>query len=223
MKIAPEINYIGISPNKNVFPKISPNSENIITKVSQDTIPRMQKERAFIDALTIAQSSRDIIQKALNISSQLMSLVANAMATGRINKDQLSDHLQSINSIIGNYGEIISTPISSGVQPQVYQVHNDQIRTNENFTGLRDMAVDIQSGKTVTPKDFEPITKNLNTIATELDVKINNYLKKLGSTIKNNNFRELSRSTSSIILNKPVYALETQGNINYEITRKLTI
>ena len=219
MKIMPEINYTGMRTNVNVLPKISLNNENLNTKVSQETIPRMQRERAFIDALTIAQSSRDLIQKALNISAQLMGLVSDAMATGRINKDQLSNQIQSINSVIGNYGEIVSAPISGNSEPIRYE----QIMINENFTQLRDMANDIQAERPVAPKNFEPVVTNLNIIASEFDVKINNYLKDLGSTNKNNNnFQELSRNTSTIILNNPMYALETQGNINYEITRKLT-
>ena len=221
MKITPEINYNNIRPNGNVFPKTSPSNENLNVKVSQDTISRMQRERAFVDALTIAQSSRDLIQKALNISSQLMGLVSDAMATGRINRDQLSNQMQSINSIIGNYGEMVSAPISSGTAPQA---HNEQIRVNESFNQLRDRADDIQAGRTVAPKDFEPIRINLNRTTSELDVKIESYLKELGGANKNNNnFQELSRNTSSIILKNPVYALETQGNINYEVTKKLTI
>ena len=219
MKITPDVNYTGIRTNANVLPKISPNNEILNAKVSQETLSRMQRERAFIDALTIAQSSRDIIQKALNISAQLMSLVSNAMATGRIKTEQVSNQMQSINSIIGNYGEIVSAPISNNTRP----ISNEQIGVKENFIQLRDIAVNIQAGKSVTPKDFEPITKNLNKTASELDVKINNYLKHLGSTNKNNNFQELSRNISAIILNSPEYALKTQGNINYEITKKLTI
>jgi cytochrome c-type biogenesis protein CcmH/NrfF len=220
MKITPEANYISIRTNENVLPRVSPSNANLNARASQDTVSRMQRERAFIDALTIAQSSRDIIQKALTISSQLMGLVSDAMATGRINQDQLSSHIQSINSIIGNYGEIVSTPITNDVQPQV---RNEQVRVNENFTQLRDMAVGIQSGRLPGPKDFEPVTKNLNAISSELDVKINNYLRDLGSTSRNNNFQELSRSTGAIILNNPVYALVAQGNINNEIAGKLTI
>ena len=217
MRITPEVNYTNIRTNEIVLPKISPNNEILNAKVSQETIPRMQRERAFIDALTIAQSSRDLVQKALNISAQLMGLVSDAIATGRVNRNQLSDQIQSINSIIGNYGEVVSTPINNSTP-----VRYEQIRTNENFTQLRDMAADVQSGRTVAPKDFEPITTNLNKIVSELDVKIDNYLKNLGSTNRNNNFQELNRSTSAIILNNPMYALETQGNINYEITRRLT-
>ena len=220
MKITPEANYISIRTNENVLPRVSPSNANLNARASQDTVSRMQRERAFIDALTIAQSSRDIIQKALTISSQLMGLVSDAMATGRINQDQLSSHIQSINSIIGNYGEIVSTPITNDVQPQV---RNEQVRVNENFTQLRDMAVGIQSGRLTGPKDFEPVTKNLNAISSELDVKINNSLRDLGSTNRNNNFQELSRSTGAIILNNPVYALVAQGNINNEIAGKLTI
>jgi hypothetical protein len=220
MKITPEVNYTGIRPNGNALPKIAPNSGDLTAKVSPETISKMQKERAFIDALTIAQSSRELIQKALSISAQLMSLVSDAMATGRIKTEQVSNQMQSINSIIGNYGEIVSAPISSNTQPSV---NPEQIRVNENFTGLRDMAANIQSEKSVAPKDFEPIRANLNKITSELDVKINNYLKDLGSTNKNNNFQELNRNTNTIIINNPVYALEAQGNINYEITRKLTI
>jgi hypothetical protein len=151
-----------------------------------------------------------------------MGLVSDAMATGRINKDQLSNQIQSMNSIIGNYGEIVSAPISSEIQAPI---RYEQVRINENFTNLRDMAVDFQSGRSFTPKDFEPATINLKTITSELDVKINNYLKDLGSTNKKitNNFQELNRNTGIIILTNPKYALETQGNINYEITRKLTI
>ena len=67
----------------------------------------------MIDALAIAQSSRDLVQKALNISSRLMSLASEAMITGRVNMDELAGQMSSINGSMGNYGERVSVPVEN--------------------------------------------------------------------------------------------------------------
>lgn len=225
MKITTDVNSAGLRPTGNVLPRSSADNRNINTsdaKVAQEVIARMQREKSLVDALAIAQSSRELVQKALNISSRLMSLASEAIITGRVNMDELSSQMSSINGSMVNYGESVTVPVQGTPAP----VDNVQVKLDESFARIKERAGEMVAGKPVTKKEFEPIAVNLKGIAFELDTKINNYSAELGSVRKiediNFNYAGLNKSTADMVISKPVSALEVQGNINYEMAGRLT-
>jgi len=227
MKITPDVNSAGLRPPGNVVPRSSA-SRNINTsdaKVAQDVIVKMQRDKSYIDALAIAQSSRELVQKALNISSRLMSLASEAMITGRVNMDEVSSQMSSINGTMGSYGERVS--VSAPVEGVPVPADDVQRRLDESFARLKDRAAEMISGKPVEKKDFEPVEIKLKEIASEIDVKINSYTAELGSVKKiedfNFNYSGLNRNTADMVLNNPAKALATQGNISYDMAGKLTM
>lgn len=226
MKITTDVNSAGLRPPGNVVPRSSADSRSFNTsdaKIAQDVIVKMQREKSLVDALAIAQSSRELVQKALNISSRLMSLASEAMITGRVNMDELSSQMSSINGSMGTYGERVSVPVEGTPVP----VDNVQVKLDESFARIKERAGEMLAGNAVAEKDFEPITVNLKEIASVIDVKVNTYSAELGSVKKiedfNFNYSGLSKNTTDLVVNNPVKALEAQGNISYEMAGKLTL
>jgi hypothetical protein len=192
-------------------------------KVAQDVIVKMQREKSLIDALAIAQSSRELVQKALNVSSRLMSLASEAMITGRVNMDELSSQMSSINGSMGSYGERVNVPVEGTPVP----VDDVQVKLDESFARLKEKGAELQKGKMVPAEDFEPVAVKLKEISSEIDVKVNSYSAELGSVKKiedfNFNYPGLNKSTAEMVIGNPVRSLEVQGNINYEMAAKLTM
>ena len=228
MKITTDVNSAGLRPPGNVVSRSSSDSRSINTsdaKAAQDVIVKMQREKSLIDALAIAQSSRELVQKALNISSRLMSLASEAMVTGRVNMDEVSTQMSSINGSMGNYGERVSVSVPAEGTP--VPVDNVHVKLDESFARIKERAGDMLAGKPVDKKDFEPITVNLKEITSEIDVKISSYTAELGSVKKiedfNFNYTGLNRNTADIVVNNPARALVAQGNISYDMAGKLTM
>jgi len=226
MKITMDVNSAGLRPPGNVLPRLSANNRSVNTsdaKVAQEVIIKMQREKSLIDALAIAQSSRELVQKALNVSSRLMSLASEAMITGRVNMDELSSQMSSINTSMGSYGERISVPVEGTPVP----VDNVQAKFDESFARIKEKAGEMFSGKPVTEKDFEPATVNLKEIAVEIDTKVNRYSTELGVVKKiedfNFNYPGLNKNTAEMLIGNPTLALEAQGNISSEMAGKLTM
>lgn len=228
MKITTDVNSAGLRPPGNVVPRSTADSRSINTsdaKVAQDVIVKMQREKSLIDALAIAQSSRELVQKALNISSRLMSLASEAMITGRVNMEEVSSQMSSINGSMGSYGERVSVSVPAEGTP--IPVDNVQVKLDESFARIKDRAGEMLAGKAVEKKDFEPITVNLKEITSELDMKISSYSAELGGVKKiedfNFNYTGLNKNTADIVLNNPAKALVAQGNISYDMAGKLTM
>jgi len=225
MRITTDVNSSGLRPTGNVLPRSSTDNRGSSVsdaKLAQDVISKMQRDKSVIDALAIAQSSRELVQKALNVSARLMSLASEAMVTGRVNVDEVSSQVSVINGSIGSYGESISVPVQGTPVP----ADNVQKRLDESFARIKERAEQMISGKPVAKKEFEPVTANLEGIGSELDVQIKKYSAELGSIKKiedfNFNYRGLNKNTAELVVNNPAGALESQGNINYEMAGKLT-
>lgn len=211
-------------PAGNVSPRSSTDSRSSISdaKLAQDVIAKLQRDKSVIDALAIAQSSRELVQKALNVSSRLMSLASEAMTTGRVNVEEVSTQVSVINGSMGSYGESFTVPVQGTPAPG----DNMQKKLDDSFVKLKEKARQMVSGTPVTQKDFEPAAAVLKELGSELDVQIKKYTADLGITGKiedfNFNYQNLNRNTADLVVNNPVKALETQGNISYEAAGKLT-
>lgn len=224
MKITTDVGSAGLRPPGNVLPRSSTTNRSMDVsdaKVAQDVIVKMQRERSLIDALAIAQSSRELVQKALNISSRLLSLASEAMITGRVNMDELSSQMSSINGSMGSYGERVAVPVEGTPVP----VDDVQVKLDESFARLKEKGAELQSGKMVAAEDFAPLTVKLKEISSEIDVKVKSYSAELGSVkrIEDFNYPGLNKSTADMVIGNPGLALEAQGNINYEMAAKLTM
>jgi len=225
MKITTDVNPAGIRPGGNVSPRSSTENRSINAsdaKLAQDIIAKTQREKSLVDALAIAQSSRDLVQKALTVSSRLMSLASEAMITGRVNTDEVARQMSSINNSMGNYGESVFAPAGHNTYPE----EDTKEKFIQNYRQLREKGLVLLSGKPVEKNEFEPITANLKGTVKEMDSKIKNYSAELGKVKitdhQNLNYPRVNKNTAESVINNPAKALVSQGNINYEIAGKLT-
>jgi hypothetical protein len=226
MKITTDVNSAGFKPAGNVLPRPSNGAENrsnVLSdaKFSQDVIVKMQRERSIVDALAIAQTSRDLVQKAINISSRLMSLVSEAMLTGRMDTNEVRSQMSGIQGSMGKYGETVSVPIGNSAPP----ADELQLKIDKSFARLKEKATDMVSGKPVAEKEFKSIASDLKGAASEIDLRIKKYSAEFGRKIENVNFnyQGLNKSTADFVLKNPDKALMSQGNINNEMAGKLTM
>jgi hypothetical protein len=226
MKITTDVGSAGLRPPGNVLPRTSANNRSMDVsdaKIAQDVIVKMQREKSLIDALAIAQSSRELVQKALNVSSRLLSLASEAMITGRVNMDEVSNQMSTISSSMAGYGESVAVPVEGTPVP----VDDVRVKLDESFVRLKERGAQMLNGSRVAGEDFVPITADLNEIASKIDVKVNKYTAELGNVKRiedyNFNYSGLNRSTADMIAGNSAGALEAQGNINYEMAAKLTM
>jgi len=228
MKITTDVNSAGLRPAGNVSARSSTSSRSMNVsdaKIAQDVIVKIQRDKSYIDALAIAQSSRELVQKAMNISSRLMSLASEAMITGRVNMEEVATQMSGIPDSMGSYGERVSVSIPVEGKPAV--VDDIQVKLDESFARLKERASEMISGKPVEKKEFEPIAANLKELSSEIDVKINSYSAELGSVKKiedyNFNYPGLNKNTSDQVINNSGQALLAQGNISNDMAGKLTM
>lgn len=75
-------------------------------------IGNLSAKRTQLDALIIAQVSKNVLDKALVISSRLKSIASAAFLTGRIDNEEVMTQLSHIQGTMSQYGERVLTPIS---------------------------------------------------------------------------------------------------------------
>ncbi len=225
MKITPDVNPIGIRPGGSVLPRSSSENRTAVSdeKVAQDVIAKIQRDKSLADALAIAQSSREMVQKAITISMRLMSLASEAMVTGRVNMDELATHMSSINGSMGNFGERVSVTVSGGQMP----VKETVVNIDDQLKNLGSKTMDMIEGKKVESREFEPVVENLRAAASEIDAKIKRYSGELGVSGAAINFgadySALNSKTAASIVGSPGSALAAQGNINYDMAGRVTM
>ena len=224
MKITTDVNYAGMRPAASVSSRIQvPSAVNTNIQNNQltnDMTARLQRDRAMMDALTIAQSSRALVQKAMDISARMRTIAFQAMTTGSVNMQELGNEIASIQGTMQTYGEIVSVPVSDSgnrnVPPPEFM---DQVKN------MKSAAEQLASGGNVNPDSFTRISSSLSAIAAQSDIKINNMAAYLGSSGKNlsavHNGGTASEAAELIVTN-PEMSLTVQGNINPEVVKSLT-
>lgn len=223
MKITTDVNYAGMRPagsvstRTQVIPAVNTTAQN--NQLTNDMTARLQRDRAMMDALTIAQSSRALIQKAMDISARMRTIAYQAMTTGSVNVQELGNEISSIQGTMQTYGEIVSVPVSdSGTRNVLPPEFENQVKRLN--TGSEQLA----SGGRVDPEFFTQVRGNLASIASDTDNKIRDMAAQLGVSVKSMS-AELSGGTAAaaeMIVTNPEMSLTVQGNINPEVVKSLT-
>ena len=102
-------------------------------------------ERALGDALSIAQMSQNIIQRAMTISLRLKSIAASAMASGRVNTQELATTLSEMRSTLGRYGEQVAAPAQIAAASSVKIPDMPDI--SDEIRSLREISAGFQEGR----------------------------------------------------------------------------
>ncbi len=220
MKITMDVNFAGSRPAGDVSARISarretgrPESDRAF---AEKFAAKLQRDRAIADALAIAQSSRQIIQKAMDASYRLRAIAFEAMTTGRVNMDDLAVEVAGIRGDLAGYGESISVPVDrSSPAARTGEV------VGESLQKLADYAVELESGRMVKPDLFTAVANDLKPVIQETDVEIKSYASQFsGARIMNSStdYVKLNSSTAGLITGNPATGIAAQGNLSSEIT-----
>ena len=223
MKITTDVNA-GMRPTGSVSSRtqVQPteSTANRNSQLTTDISAKLQRDKAMIDALTIAQSSRTLVQKAMDVSARMRTIAYQAMTTGSVDTQELGNEIAGIQGTMQTYGEIVSIPVSNTAGKTVLPPE-----FSNEMTKMRTAAQQIASGEKADPELFTQSGSRLSAIAAKADKKISDMAASLGSSAKNLyalNSKNPVSGTADMIVNNPEMSLTVQGNINPETVKVLT-
>lgn len=186
---------------------------------------RLGIERSLGDALSIAQMSQNVIQRAISISQRLKSIAATAMATGSVNTQALTEAMYDIRSAMGNYGEQVPNPVQPVTAPSAKIIEMPDI--HGTLSTVRDIAANIGGGDFDQTLQLQDAGKSLAghlksfRIAEE---RITSLMKETTAgyaTVSGIRSAELLGQIKSAMETNPDHALSIQGNINHATAVRL--
>lgn len=186
------------------------------------SVNRTAVERTLGDAFSLAQMSQNIIQRAMAISFQLKSIAASAIASGRINTQELATTLSEMRSAFARYGEEVAAPAQATVQSSV-KIPD----INEEIQSLHEISAGFQEGRFDRFAAIEGVINRLGdklaASATAGDaiaalMKGKGIAGQLEQPVHPGTL--VARVTEKIV-SSPASALAAQGNINYMAADRL--
>lgn len=228
MKITEDINLVNnrlsnINSGRNVTTAAKRNNIASDSKIQNQIAKGLQRERVQIDALIIAQVSRDIIQKAITISARLQSVASEAFTTGEIDILEIQNQVSFIEKDIADYGGTLASPVNVPI-PNQTEKGNALI---EQFNMLKNSGQDLAAGEKVNPWIFEKITENLTKEYDSLGKSIDAYYSALKTTTIGSSGADeaevAGNNLTRAITQNPSQALYAQGNLNQEVAGNLAM
>ncbi|HOP61978.1 MAG TPA: hypothetical protein PK358_06275 [Spirochaetota bacterium] len=225
MKITTDVNFAGSRPARDAVARISTRSgagkAESDRAFAENFSEKLKRDRAMADALAIAQSSRQIIQKAMDASSRLRSIAFQAMTTGKVNMDDLNMEIAGLREAFAGSGESVAIPVdrSSPAAQRTGEMLGGSIRKLGEYAG------EMASGKPVNPELFTAVINDLKPAAEESDARINAYVSKFPGVRTMNgtaDYVSLNRETAGMITGNPGAGMSAQGYLNPEPAGILT-
>ncbi|HOD15086.1 MAG TPA: hypothetical protein PK307_05370 [Spirochaetota bacterium] len=195
------------------------------TRSSSPVLNRAGFERALGDAFSIAQMSQNIIQRAMTISSQLKSIAANAIASGRINTQELAATLSEMRSALGRYGEQAAAPPQINAPSSVKIPEIPDI--SAEMKSLREISTGFQEGRFDRVSEIDGVIGRLgDKLAASVAAgdAIAGLMKGTGDAGRLEQPvppGALAARVTEKIVSNPGTALAAQGNINYTTADRL--
>lgn len=231
MKITRDVSDLGIRHGRNAdVPRTTgssaKNQETIRTQMSpaqQQGGTRPAFDRAMGDALTIAQVSHSLVQKAIAISSELRAIAAEALNTGKVNRALLDNTIASVNTIITDYGKQVVAPVAADANPHL----GEMPRSMGVLQDLEQNGRLIASAPAEADKNIENVRKSLDLhslgIISHVDSLADDLQNAYGLTGGKTAGEQETKAarTSSLIAANPAGALVAQGSLNPENVGRL--
>lgn len=228
MKITTDVNLLNrripeINPGKNTVDSSKPDKRLSDAQIQNQVNRGLQRDRAQLDALIIAQVSRDLIQKAIAVSARLQSVASEAFTTGRIDTVEVRNQVSFISGDIADYGGMITAP----VKPQLQNQGGGDVIVAEQFNRLKVLGENLLGSEKVDPRTFIEISDNLNEVSDQLSRSIDAFYSDFrteetgpgGEAVISAAAGNMSRS----ILGNPAGALAAQGNLSPEVAGNLSM
>ncbi len=186
---------------------------------------RLSIERSLGDALSIAQMSQNVIQKAISISLRLRNIATTAMASGSVNTQALTEALYDVRSAIGAYGEQVANPVQPATALSAKIIEMPDI--GGTLSSVRDIAGSIQNGDFNQKERIEAVNRNLTDHLKNYRIAENRITDLMRETTAGYSpptrirSDELVGQIKAAIGINPDYALSVQGNINHATAERL--
>jgi hypothetical protein len=191
----------------------------------KDLPSRLRIERSLGDALSIAQMSQNVIQRAISVSLRLKNIASTAIASGNVNTQALNEALSEIRSALSNFGEQVPNPIQLYTIPSAKIVEMPDIRSE--MKSIRDITHNLENGNHVQASRIDSVNGTLNDKLKAFRVaedKITALMREMTAGYAPNDRAhsgELASQVKAAIVANPEYALAAQGNINHNAAGRL--
>ncbi len=228
MKITVDVNSVNsrvpdINSGKSLTSAAKPENRNSDSRIQNEVSRGLQRERSQIDALIIAQVSRNLIQRAITVSARLQSVASQAFTTGEVDTFEVRKQVSFIEADIADYGGVMSSPVKVPLPEQAEK------RTDlyEELGRLKKTGQDLLAGEKIDPRVFEEISGNLSAESDALGKSIDKFYSGFRTAIVGTaGIEEAAAAGSSLsgsIAGNPVQALAAQGNLNPEVSGNLAM
>jgi len=198
----------------------SPQNRAANLELQQGISNRLSMDRSLADALSIAQVSASLVQKAIVVSSRLRNIAAEALASGRIDTAALEETVSQIPADLERF---------SDVMPGHPRVNMDAgtartVNVSDILAETAGVAENIRQGNIPGEEIFNRLDDNL--VARQRDLGevaagLENRIGARGPVFKDVT-PNLTGSTVETIIGKPGDALAAQGNVIAENAAALT-
>jgi hypothetical protein len=224
MKITSDVNLLNrrvpdINPGKNSVILPQPDNRTSDSQIQNQVTRGIQRDRAQLDALIIAQVSRDLIQKAITISARLQAAASEAFTTGRIDAVEVKNQVSFISGDIADYGGMVS-------KPQLRTQGEAGVVAAEQFNRMREYGENLLNRERVDPQVFAAISENLNEVSDQMSRSIDAFYSDFRTAEIRPDGGAETRAVGNMsreILNNPSGALNAQGNLSPEIAGNLSM
>jgi hypothetical protein len=228
MKITVDVNSVNrrvpdINSGKNFSSAVKPENRNSDSRIQNEVSKGLQRERAQIDALIIAQVSRDLIQKAITVSARLQSVAAEAFTTGEVDTFEVRKQVSFIEADIADYSGMTASPVKVPIPEQTERGAG----LGEEYNRLIGSGRELLNGERVDPQVFKGISENLSEEFDSLGRSIDNFYSGFRTVVTGSSGIEEAASAgnnlSRSIADNPAQALTAQGNLNPEAAGNLAM
>ena len=188
---------------------------------------RLSIDRSLSDALSIAQMSQNVIQRAMSISLRLKSIASDAIFSGRINTQALTETLSDIRSALGDYGEPVPNPVQPFAMRSVKIVEMPDI--SREIKSLRDITRNLQNGDFAQTGRIEAVSRSLNDKLKAFKASEEKITDVLQTTTagydsgQQTHIPELTSRVRAVIEASPGLALTAQGNISHATASRFIV
>lgn len=230
MKVTPDVTSTNLRPLQKDAGRIesrknsinSPSNRAVSQDLQQSLGNRLSMDRTLVDALTVAQVSTSLVQKAMVVSSRLRNIAAEALAGGGIDSTALQETVAQIPEGINRFGSTVQPP------PRVPSERDipggETAFPASAIETLRSTAAGLAEGRAPGNEVFDRVDAQLREGETALQGRVESFRSEIyqatGVTMDENPSATVEQMAAAIT-GAPGNALTAQGNIIAEVAADL--
>ncbi len=202
---------------------VGPDSAGNGRDYNQAILSRLSVERALGEALSVAQASMSIVQRAIVVSSQLKNAAADAVRTGRLDSAAVAE---ASSQLPENLPELRTSIVIPALSPAAASVSFDIPSPEAAIVSLRFGASGLAAGERPNPEFFADLESSLGDTYSAYEAAAGEAAAVMTSAVETYNVDvenpyEAASAVGAAIGGSPANALATQGNIQRDAVSAL--